>query len=210
VAVTVQQLLDQVVQEGGLDATQTQALRWLNARHQSMCARSRCFVETTSQAAVAGQSDYLAPVSAIEIMAVVVDGVPYGRAGWNDLQPGRTAFLTLSGDGGVASPQEGTFGERMVRVFPTPDAAGVLQIHAAMLPADLDPANDSSLKVDADMGDALVSGALATALLRVENRPDLAASHEAIFSSACEELRRRVQRRYRGTGPARIRVNFRG
>jgi hypothetical protein len=208
--VTVQQLLDQVIQEGGLDATQTQVLRWLNVRHKSMCARSRCFVETTSQAAVAGQSDYFAHPDAIEIMAVVVDGVPYGRAGWNDLLPGRSAFLTLSGDGGVAAPQEGTLGERKVRVFPTPAAAGTLEIHAAMLPPDLDVASDFSLKVDPDMSDALVSGALATALLRVENRPDLAAPHEAIFSSACEELRRRVQRRYRMAGPARIRVNFRG
>lgn len=40
----------------------------------------------------------------------------------------------------------------------------------------------------------------------MESRADLAQTFEQTFSDACEELRRQVERKYRGSGPQQIRV----
>jgi hypothetical protein len=40
----------------------------------------------------------------------------------------------------------------------------------------------------------------------VENRPDLAQAHEQDYEAACEEFRRQIARRYRGSGPTPIRI----
>jgi hypothetical protein len=209
VADTVQQLVDDVLNEGSFDATAAQALRWLNRRHRTMVARSRCYRFTTTLTTVAGQRDYALPTDVVEIFEVSVNGMPAGRARHVDLALGALSYVILSGDGRVMAPEEDSSGGAELGFYPTPDTSGQqILVRAAFLPPDLDTANNATLKVPGDFVDALVSGAMATALERAPGdfRPDLADRHAQRFEAACEELRRRVSRRYRGSAPAQIRV----
>lgn len=207
---TVQQLVTDVLTEGSFDATSDQALRWLNRRHRSMVARSRCYRKTVNIGpTVANQRDYALGSDVVEIFEVTVNGMPAGRARHVDLALGALSYVILSGDGRVLAPEEDATGGAEIGFYPTPDTAGqTINVRAAFMPADLSTSDDTTLKVPADFYDPLVSGALATALSRAPGdfRPDLADRHEQAFTAACEELRRRVNRRYRATGPSQIRV----
>lgn len=207
-AVTVQQLVDDVLVEASFDATPAQALRWLSRRHAKMVARSRCFRKTVSIGPTAVDvRDYSLPVDVVEVYSITVAGIPYGKASHVALEQGARGFITLSGDGGVAVGDEDAAGLREVALYPTPMTAGdTIEVRAAFLPPDLVVGTDSTIKIDLDFADALVAGAIATGLRRIEHRGDLAAPHEQEFADGCEELRRRVQRRYRGAGAAQIRI----
>ncbi len=91
-----------------------------------------------------------------------------------------------------------------VTIFPGPDAdgrgaehrdlrggagAGAERIGRAATPSEFD--------------DALVAGAIATGLTRVEARPDLAQMFEALYDTACTELLEQQNRRIRNSGPRR-------
>lgn len=207
---TVQQLVDDVLNEGSFDATADQALRWLNRRHRVMVARSRCYRYSASIGpTVANQRDYALPADVVEIFEVTVDGMPAGHARHVDLALGALSYVILSGVGRVMAPEEDAAGAAEIGLYPTPDTAGqTITVRAAFLPPDLSVADNTTLKVPLDFTDALVSGAMATALERAPGdfRPDLADRHTQRFEAGCEELRRRTNRRYRGTGPAQIRV----
>ncbi len=207
-ATTVQQLVDQVLSEGQFDATQDQALRWLSVRQRQMVARSRSLRKTVSVGpTVAGQRDYALPGEVVEIQEVTVNGLTWGKGTHVDLSRGAQGYLRLSESGGIVASEETAAGGTEIALYPTPTEAGLpIEVRATFLPADLSVGDDATLVIPGDYVDALVSGAIATALVRLENRPDLAQYHEGVFSSANEELRRMVSRRYRGPGPATIRV----
>jgi hypothetical protein len=74
-------------------------------------------------------------------------------------------------------------------------------------PPDLLIDNSVPFRVDDDAIEGLMAGVFATMLSRPgEARPDLAREQEATFSTACEELRTRSNKRSRGPGPAQIRL----
>lgn len=204
----VQQLVDDVLLEGVFDATSAQALRWLTRRHRKMVARSRCYrYEASLGGTVAAQGEYALPAGLVEVDEVTVGGDAYGKA--NHVDAGRIAAgrMFILGSGGLFSGGEDTVGGQTVTLSPVPtDNDLPIVLRGSFLPPDLQTADDSTLKIPADFTDALVSGAIATGLSRTENRPDLAQYHEQTFADACEELRRQVNRRYRGSGPATIRV----
>lgn len=205
---TVQQLVDDVRVEGAFDVTPEQALRWLTRRHRKMVARARCYRKTVSIGpTVADQRDYALPEGVVQLFELTVDGVTYGNGRHADLAQGAQGYLLLSDSGGVVVAEEDEAGASEVALYPTPTTAGSeVLVRATFLPPDLDVADDSTLKIPGDFTDALVAGAIATGLRRVEHRSDLAQPHEQEFADACEELRRQVNRRYRGPGPAQIRV----
>jgi hypothetical protein len=202
--VTVQELVDAVLQEGQFDATQAQALRWLSTRQQKMVTRARALRKSTTIQTMAGQQEYLLPEGIVQIMEVRVDGVVYGRALHSDIG---NSFIVLEGEGGVVAPEEESGGELSIALIPTPTTGGKdIVVRASMTPPELDVGDNNTLKVPLEHQDALISGAIATALQRLESRPDLAQSYETQFADACEEWRQQISRRYRGTGPARIRL----
>lgn len=206
---TVQSLIDTVRSEAQFDVTDAQALTWLDRRHKSMVVRARALRKTTTVAGgtVANQRDYALPTDIVEVLEVNVNGLPYGQATHTDLSYGAQGWVVLSGVGGVVASEESTTGGPEIALYPTPTTAGlVILVRGVFRPGTLTVGDDTTIIVPDEYQDAMISGAIATGLKRQEYRPDLAQGFEQEFEAACEEYRRRVSRRYRGAGPATIRI----
>lgn len=201
---TAQDLIDEFQADSTFDADDTQVLRWLNRRHQKMVARSRCLKQTIEVATTtAGTAFY--PLDVIEAYYFEVDGVPCGRARHPDRYANSQGALVWSGAGVLVIADADEDGVRGVTLVPTPTETGksinaYVAGHAPVLEAG------DALVIDDEEVDALLAGMWASAYTRLEDRPDMAASAEAVFDAGCEELRRRVMRRFRGSGPPQIRV----
>jgi hypothetical protein len=205
----VQDLVDNVLDEGGIDATPQQALQWLSRRHVRMCARSGCYrLSRDVGPTVANQRDYPVGTDVVEIYEVLVGGVPYGKLRHVELAEGQLGWLWLAPDGaGMTAPEETAAGLPELALFPTPGSAGLaVLIRCSLRPGPLATTDDSTLKVPEDFHDDLVAGAIATGWSRIEQRDDMATGLEARFKDGCEELRRQMKRKYRGTGPTFIRI----
>ena len=205
---TVQGLIDQVKSEAQFDVTDAAALAWLDRRHKKMTVRARAYRKSVSIGpTVANTRDYALPSDLVEVLEVSVDGMPYGRATHTDLSYGAQGWLLLDGIGGVIASEETASGDAEVALYPTPTQAGLtVTVRGIFRPADLVVGQDSGIEVPDEYLDSLVSGAIATGLARQEYRPDLAQSFEQDFENACEEWRRQLRRRYRGSGPTPIRI----
>ena len=325
------ELLTSVLSEGNFDATEAQALQWLNARHELMCARTKCYRRKIQIGpTVAEQAGYPIPPEVLEIREVQVAspkssppnlGVPYGPGVHLDLAQGALHYLWLGGlylavGGGIYVRDENSEGQNLLSLYPTPTEAGnAITIFAVCRPDQLTLSGASlvaggsgtiryaattrplteaekatfiaggglpagigteagvssvtfeyqsagsawstaavvkdatgayhsvvsplvqgalqwrakglgptgavvwqtpteeafvggtgGLRVPPEFYDALIDGAIATGLTRVESRADLAVPFEEKFAAACEELLVEVNKRYRGSGPATIRV----
>lgn len=204
----VAQLVADVLEEGQFDADEAKVLRWLSRRQRTMCARSKCFRRAIQLGpTVAGQPAYAVPAEVVEIREVRVAGVVYGQGRHVDIAQGAGHYLWLSGTGGIAMREDSGAGVTELSVFPVPTDSGIeLAITAVCLPPDLLTTDDTTLVVAPNFHEALVNGAIATGMLKVEARPDLAGPFETLFNEACEELAGQTGRRFRGAGPAQIRV----
>lgn len=209
-AETVSQLVDDVITEGGFDVDTPRALRWLNRRFKFMVGEARAYRKVVSVATtVAGQAFYA--FSPVEAYTFEINGVPYGKARRADIYDNAQGTLIWEGAGGLIVGGADATGAKGITLIPTPTQAGLaITSFAAVVPADLtaDAAGDTLLAaiLDGEFADELVSGAIATGHLRVDGRPDLAAPHEQVFAGGVERLRMRTKRRYRGGGPAQIRI----
>lgn len=210
---TVAQLVEQVLTEGQFDATNPQVLRWLSVRQRQMCRRSKCYRKTLSIGpTVNGQASYTLPAEVVEILQVTVGGIVYGHMRHTDPPEGAKGWIWLGGEGGVAGREDDASGAQQLRIYPapatgsSPEPGQTLELWAVVRPPDLVEGTESTLVIPGEYMDALVSGAIATGLLRTENRPDLASTFEQVFDTGCSELLQQSNRRFRGTGPAQIRV----
>jgi hypothetical protein len=189
-----------------VDVDATAAVRLLNRRHRQMVARGRCYRTTVAfGSSVADQAAYAFPVSpqVVELQAVTVDGVPYGKARRDDGYAYSQGVLSWSGPQGLWFAEE----DSTLILTPAPGSSGLAIVGQALaLPPDLVAGGAAStLKIDLDLVDALVEGAAATELFRIgEGDP---VSFETKFDSACDEQRRRARRRNRGSGTTQIRIS---
>ncbi len=205
---TVQQLVTAVIEDGNFDVSEDRALAWLDARHALMVVRARSLrVSEEIGPTVVDQQTYDLPSDVVQIFSVTVDGVPQGNLANEDLPNANRGFLLLSGDGQAIAPSEDSDGDGMVALVPVPSTAGLsVVLRAARRPPALVIGDESTLRIPTEFCDALIAGAIATGLLRSEQRPDLAANFEQIFGGGAEEFRVQTARKYRGAGPAQIRV----
>jgi hypothetical protein len=215
---TVAELIAEVRSQGNIDCTEAEALKWLTRRHRKMCERSRCYRKTIVQTTVKEQVSYAIPAEVIQIREVLVFSptgsafVPYGTGRHTDIAQGALHYLWLTGlflavGGGVAGGDWNEAGESQLFLYPTPTETGAqIKVLAVCIPPDLKIGEDSTIKVPGTYLDALVNGAIATGLLRLEGRQDLATYHEQVFNEACSELLTETNRKHRGPGPAEIRV----
>lgn len=216
---TVAELVTEVKSQGNFDCTNAEALKWLTRAHRKMCERSRCYRKALTQKTVAEQVSYPIPAEVTQVKEVLVESattghpmVPYGTGRHTDIAQGALHYLWLTGlflavGGGIAGGDWNEAGESQLFLYPTPTESGLtIKVLAVCIPPDLKEGEDSLIKVPATYLDALVSGAIATGLLRLEGRADLAGTHQQIFDAACSELLTEINRKHRGPGPAEIRV----
>lgn len=193
--------------EATVDLTAAEALTRLNRAHRRFVSRARAFRKTVSIGpTVAAQSAYALPSGLVELWEVQVAGVTYGRALHTDIALDVQGWLLLDGLGGVIAPEESASGAREVSLIPAPVTGGdTVTVRGAFSPADLVAGGAAStILVDDDFYDDLVECAVAPVLRRLgEGDPD---TLEAKTEARVEEFARRVRRRYRGPGPAQIRV----
>lgn len=207
---TVQGILDDVISEASVDATPTQVLRDLNRRWAQMLCEARAYRrDVTIGPTVANQAFYAAPM--LELYALTVGGVPYGKGRRTDVYDYSVGALTWVGrDGGLAVADADASGIQGLTLIPTPTVGGqAIEAFAAVIPPALttDPAGDALLNanLEPDLIEPLTGGVLASRYWR-EGRPDMAGVSEQRFDQGSEKLRRRAARRYHNQGPAMIRV----
>lgn len=210
---TVQNLVDDVRVEGGFDATEPQALRWLNRSWRRMVGEARAFRKVVAVGnTVAGTAFYAFPAGTVEVYSFELAGVPYGRARRGDIYPASQNTLVWSGPNGsgLIVPSASSAGVPGVELIPVPSSVKALTAFAAMIPDDLtidSPGNALLAQVlGGDFHDELVAGAVAIGLKRLERRADEAAPFERDYALGTERLRLRTRRRFRGPGPAIVRV----
>lgn len=197
------------VKDGAGDITDATALRYLNRRQRSMCARSGWYRKTVSLGpTVVAQTDYLVADTIDVVYTLTVDGVPYTKKSHHDVDELRVGWSTKVGLGGFFAESEDDTGAKKVRLYPAPSQAGLtIEVWAAVAPPTLavTPTPVGPV-VPEDLTDALVEGATATWIARKDEDMGPADRYEARFDNACSELARRAKRRFRPGGVAQARV----
>lgn len=137
---TVAELVQSVLTEGSFDVTEGQALSWLSARHERMCARTKCYRRKIQVGpTVAEQQSYPLPPEVVEIRELQVAsskstppglGVPYGAGRHVDLAQGALHYIWLGGlylavGGGIYVRDESSEGQDLVALFPVPTESGL-------------------------------------------------------------------------------------
>jgi hypothetical protein len=206
---TVSALLDEIVLEGGIDAAASSLLATLDRRHKTMVRRGRAYRKSASGGVtVADQQAYPTPAGLVEARELDVDGVRYGRALHSDIAQGAAGTLSVTGTGTVFMETSSATGVEQFALYPIPSTAGkAITVYGYFEPPTLLIDNTVPLRVDDDAVRGLKAGVWADVMMwPAEARPDLAATYEDVFTSACEEFRQRVSGRLR-SGPTQIRMS---
>lgn len=195
------------VKDGAGDIDDATALRYLNKRQRSMCARSGWFRETVEIGpTMVGQDEYALGADVDVLYSLTVDGVPYTKRSHGDIDRLKVGWSTRVGDGGFFSITDDTAGAVKLRLYPAPTVAGLAMLAWASVAPPAMVAGGQGPMVPDDFTDALVEGAIATWLARKDENFGSADRNEGRFDNACEELRRRAKRRFRPGGVAQARV----
>ena len=209
---TVGELVTNVLTEASFDVTEAQALQWLSRRHELMVVRSECFRQKIQIGpTVSEQNQYAVPSRVVKIRELQINKIPYGTGKHRDIPENALGYIWLDGiyvaaGGGLEVRDYDESGNSLVTIIPTPMEAGQeITLYAVCRPEPL-VVGQAGLRIPPEFYDALVAGAVATGLTRVESRSDLATPLEAQFNAACLELLRQTRERFRGSGPAHIRV----
>lgn len=183
------ELVAAVRDQGGFDSSSTgstaaEIKSWINEAYKRMVVRARWRKAQVQLAVtVAGQDTYAVPDTVEDIIeGLEIDGEP-------------VAWESAYADDGTAEIVLGT----------VPETAGVsITALAALSPPPLVADADVPI-VPGDFHDAIVDGAIATGLRRVEERIAEADSYEGRYLSEIEGLRRRGNMRL-NTGPVTLQV----
>lgn len=199
-------LIAAVLKEGDFDVDEPTALRWLSDAHRLMVKRSECYRRRISLGeTVASQGSYSLPEEVVEVIEVLVGGLPYGRGRHSDIAAWAQGWLMMSGIGGIAVEDESSGGAYELALVPPPIEGGApIEVYAVCRAPALLATDDTTLKVPPEYDPALIAGAFSTGLARDEGRSDLAAGWRAEFEAGCVELRREVTKR---NAPRRARVS---
>lgn len=212
-AVRVPALIARVLSEGGFDVDEATALRWLDVSHRLMVKRARSYrkriaLGTTEANVMTYGAGLLDEV--IEVIEVLVGGVPYGHGRHSDIAAGQQGWLLMNGPGGVAVEDESSAGGYELTlvagyagVAAVPTGAPI-EVYAICRAPALSASDDTTLKIPPEYDSALVRGAIAEGNSFLEERLDLAGTFRAEFDASCTELGSEVRRR---NAPRQARVS---
>ena len=170
-----------------------------------MNAESQWLTKTTDLP-VASETRYLDAISnAVSLDALIVGASPYERSSAHKLDALYEDTGTWWPGGGLYADgaQEGSDAPGAIQVFP-PVAAGQT-VHLRYVADIPDPETNPEIPFPDEFAQALVDGAIATGLARMDERFDSAGYFEARFVDSVGRLRRRRHGRV-GRGYSAIRV----
>lgn len=207
---TLDELVAGVLGQGGFDVDPAMATSWLNEMYKTAVARSKWREETTSLGStVVGQAQYDIPESVVDIVAITLDAgaglSDWQRIGTTDLWDVKTGRQFLRGTGGVFAPAFGPNGEKRVELYPVPTIAGTA-ITALVAVQAIAMVSGSDVPIlPEDMHGALMDGAIALGLRRMDERSDSASVPADVYGGMVLELSRRKNSRV-GSRPSRMRL----
>lgn len=201
---TGQDLVNQLKQQG-FDNTDAEILTWADERQKEMVAAARARRKLVSIGpTVADQPDYALPASIAHIFEVAVSDAPYSGTIHTDIAAADQSELVWVGNG-LWSVGEDSAGVRKVWLIPAPSEAGqTIVLYAAIKADTLTLGGD--VYIDDEFVRYLRYGALATGWDLNAEDGNTSDRYEARFEQGVERYRRWVARRFRGSGPAQIRV----
>lgn len=201
-------LIAAVTTQEGLDVDATTVLGWLSSRQALMCARSGCLRRRLSiGATVNGQADYPVPRQIVRILELKVNGVIYSSGRHGDIANHANRLVWIWGPGGLVAREGEVGGTEQLALVPAPtDDGQVIEAYATCRPGPIVEGDDATVHIPDEFHDALVDGAIALGLQRMESRGDLAAEFAQRFDGACAELLKQVRKRYKGLAPEQLRT----
>jgi hypothetical protein len=181
-----------------IDVDSSIALAWLLDRSRVLNAEAAWTLALTDLPAQAGQRSYSLPADALWVEAVLVDVYPFQRstlhamdARWSGQTGNTTGIYADSIDSGWP----------VLQLHPPPGTGS--EIHVRYV-EDL-PDNLTTPPFPTDFDQALVDGAIAIGLARMDERFDSAGYFETRFVDAVARLKRRRHGRVgRGAVPIRV------
>lgn len=206
--VVIPELVAGVLTQGGIDTDEPTALGWLSSRQGLMCVRARNFrKKVTIGPTVADLGQYAVPKEVAEILEVQVNGLVYGTGRHEDVAHSLEHRLWIWGPGGVTAGDYDAGGADLLSLIPAPSEPDqAIELFAACRPGPIVAGDDSTVRIPAEFYDSLIDGAIALGLQRLESRGDIAREYQERFDAGCRDLRKQTNARYRGVGPAQIRV----
>jgi hypothetical protein len=208
-------IVSAVTVQGGFDTTSSDTSSTIvgslvNEVYKEVVSESQWMMAVESLATtVAGQATYALPENIADVSALeLVDG--NGNPGdWQprsltDIWGLQRGTMRLAGSGGVFAQTAAADGTKQIQLYPVPTTAGVaITALVALIPPDL--VNGTSPAIPVDTHGRLLDATIALALMRIENRPDLAQSFEARKQELKQLLQRRKNSRM-GSQSTRIQV----
>jgi hypothetical protein len=187
--------------------TEPEAKARLNQVHKRMVVDAEALTQSIPIAeTVADQSVYELDPDIAQLLNVRIDGKRYVRKSVDEIEDLEASEAYSRGfPQRYFAPEFSGAGAGELRVYPTPTSAGLaITARAVMLPPDL--VNDTDYpSLPSDFHEDLVDGAMATVLMRDDERLSDAFALEQRFERRIKELRGRMTRRV-GSGPARIKL----
>lgn len=201
---TGQDLVDRV-KPVGFDNTDDEILAWADERQKEMVAAARARRERVAVGnTVADQASYAMPAGIVEIYEVTVGGSPYGRSPHTDIAQANQADLVWVGNGLYVADADSSAVDK-ITLIPTPEESGTaIEIYAAIRPVTLTLAG--TVFIPDEFVRYLRYGMLASGWDENAEDTGTAERFEQRFEQGVERYRRWVARRFRGSGPAQIRV----
>lgn len=201
---TGQDLVDQLKQLG-FDNTDLEILGWADERQKEMVAAARSRRQLVSIGpTVADEPEYDLPGNVVHLFEVTVSDAPYSGTVHTDIARAGQSELVWLGDG-LWSVTEDDDGNKKVYLIPAPSEAGkTVVLYAATAAPTL--TLDGNVYIDDQYVRYLRYGAMATGWDLNAEDGGTSERYEARFEAGVERYRRWVARRFRGSGPAQIRV----
>lgn len=201
---TGQDLVDQIKQVG-FDNTDDEILGWADERQKEMVAAARARRSLVDIGpTVADQQAYDLPATVVHLFEVTVSDAPYSGTIHTDIALAGQSELVWLGNG-LWNVGEDDAGARKLYLIPSPTEDGQTIIAYAALAAEtLTLAGD--VFIDDQFVRYLRYGAISTGWDLNAEDGGLGERYEARFEQGVERYRRFVNRRFRGSGPAQIRV----
>lgn len=143
-----------------------------------------CRAERELGPTVANQARYTLADDVYQVRDLVIDGNPWVRKGWEELQAVKAGLRDVLGNGGIYVPTFDSTGNRQIELNPAPTTSGSTMTALVIVrPSDL-----SQIPDEFHMG--IVHRAIAEGLTMVEEDDDRAAWHMSYFDNEVEKLRR--------------------